>query len=215
MNCETGHRPLPRTRYGGLRRLRARCYGRPRSDSRGMLLVKRLITTAVVAVVTVVLSLCQGTSASAAPGGGATIEESPVSIVISSDSCSNLPDGTTIQGTGTLRSITTTKTNADGITTVRNTSHARGTATDQDGNTYVFLYSNEFRVSNSAADPDTYSGLMTDHFSLSGPGPARLSNGFTARFTTNLVDVFTNFEPIHAHGDPIGFPEGSAHCDPL
>ena len=176
------------------------------------MLVKRLITTA---VVTVLLVLCQGTSASAAPGGGATIETSPVSIVITSESCSNLPDGTTIEGSGTLKSITTTRTDANGITTVRNTSHARGTATDQDGNTYVFLYSNEFRVSNSAADPDMYSGLMTDHFSLSGPGPARLSNGFTARFTTDLVDVFTNFEPIHAHGDPISFPEGEAHCDPL
>jgi hypothetical protein len=179
-----------------------------------MLLVKRLITTAVVAVVTVVLVLCQGTSASAA-AGGATVEESPVSFVISSDSCSNLPDGTTIEGTGTSKSITTTRTDANGITTVRNTTHARGTATDQDGNTYVFLYSNEFRVSNSAADPTMYSGLMTDHFSLSGPGPARLSNGFTARFTTDLAELFFNFEPIHAHGDPISFPEGSAHCDPL
>jgi hypothetical protein len=179
-----------------------------------MLLVKRLITTAVVAVVAVVLVLCQGTSASAAPGG-ATKVVSDVSFVITSESCSNLPDGTTIEGSGTLKSITTTRTDANGITTVRNTSHARGTATDQDGNTYVFLYSNEFRVSNSAADPDMYSGLMTDHFSLSGPGPARLSNGFTARFTTDLVDVFTNFEPIHAHGDPISFPEGEAHCDPL
>jgi len=180
---------------------------------RGMLLVKRLISTAVVAVVTVVLVLCQGTSASAA-AGGATKVVSDVSFVITSESCSNLPDGTTIEGSGTLKSITTTRTDANGITTVRNTSHARGTATDQDGNTYVFLYSNEFRVSKSAADP-LYSGLMTDHFSLSGPGPARLSNGFTARFTTDLVDVFTNFEPIHAHGDPISFPEGEAHCDPL
>jgi hypothetical protein len=177
-----------------------------------MLLVKRLITTAVIAAVTVVLVLCQGTSASAA---GATIEESTVSFVISSDSCSELPDGTTIEGTGTSKSITTTRTDADGITTVRNTTHARGTATDQDGNTYVFLYSNEFRVSNSAADPTMYSGLMTDHFSLSGPGPAKLSNGFTARFTTDLEGFFNFFEPIHAHGDPISFPEGSAHCDPL
>ena len=152
---------------------------------RGMLLVKRLITAAVVAVM---LVLFQGTSASAA-AGGATIGVSDVSFVITSESCSNLPDGTTIEGSGTLKSITTTRTDANGITTVRNTSHARGTATDQDGNTYVFLYSNEFRVSNSAADPDMYSGLMTDHFSLSGPGPARLSNGFTARFTTDLVDV--------------------------
>ena len=29
---------------------------------------------------------------------------------------------------------------------VRNTTHSHGTVTDQDGNTYVFNYSNEFRA---------------------------------------------------------------------
>lgn len=171
--------------------------------------MKRLITAAVAAVV---LVLGQG-SASAA-GGGATVDRFPVSFVLSSDSCSNLPAGTTIEGTGTGKSITTTRTDASGVTTIINTTIARGTATDQDGNTYVFLYSNESRVSNSVADPGLFSGLMTDHFSLSGPGPARLSNGFTAVFTTDFAGFF-NFEPIHANGDPISFPEGIAHCDPL
>jgi hypothetical protein len=171
--------------------------------------MKRAITAVVAAVVLVV---GQGTASAA--DGGATVETFPVSFVISSDSCSNLPDGTTIEGAGTEKSITTTRTDASGLTTIRNTSIAHGTATDQDGNTYVFLYSNEFRVSNSAADPGLFSGLMNDHFSLSGPGPAKLSNGFTARFTTDFAGFFS-FEPIHAHGDPISFPEGIAHCDPL
>jgi hypothetical protein len=55
---------------------------------------------------------------------------------------------------------------------------------------------------------------MTDHFSLSGSGPATLTNGFTARITTNFDDVFV-FDPIHAFGDPITFPDGEEQCDPL
>lgn len=164
-------------------------------------------------VTAVVLVMSQGI-ANAAPGG-ATVETFPVSFVLTSESCSNLPAGTTIEGTGTMKSITRTRTDASGVTTIANTSIAHGTATDQDDNTYVFLYSNEFRASNSTADPELFSGLMNDHFSLSGPGPSKLSNGFTARFTTDF-DSFFNFDPIiHAHGDPLGFPEGTAHCDPL
>ncbi len=136
-----------------------------------------------------------------------------MSFVLTSETCSNLPAGTTIEGTGTEKSITRTRTDASGVTTIANTSIAHGTATDQDGNAYVFLYSNEFRVSNSTADPDLFTGLMNDHFSLSGPGPAKLSNGFTARITTDFLG-FT-FDPIRAHGDPISFPEGIGHCDPL
>jgi hypothetical protein len=171
-------------------------------------LLKRVLT-ALVAAVALVLS--QGV-ADAAPGG-ATVESFPVSFVLTSEACSNLPDGTTIEGTGTEKSITRTRTDASGVTTIANTSIAHGTATDQDGNAYVFLYSNEFRVSNSTADPGLFTGLMNDHFSLSGRGPAKLSNGFTARITTDFVG-FT-FDPIRAHGDPISFPEGVAHCDPL
>jgi hypothetical protein len=170
--------------------------------------LKRVLT-ALVAAGALVLS--QGV-ADATPGG-ATVERFPVSFVLTSETCSNLPAGTTIEGTGTEKSITRTRTDASGVTTIANTSIAQGTATDQDGNAYVFLYSNEFRVSNSTADPDLFTGLMNDHFSLSGPGPANLSNGFTARITTDFVS-FT-FDPIHAHGDPISFPEGIGHCDPL
>ena len=77
------------------------------------------------------------------------MERFPVSFVLSSDSCPNLPDATTIEGAGNETSTTRTKTNASGVTTIANTSIARGTASDQDGNTYVWLYSNTFRVSNS------------------------------------------------------------------
>ena len=149
----------------------------------------------------------------AAAAGGATVERTPVTWVLTSATCSNLPAGTTVEGTGTMKSITRTRTTAAGVTTISNTTTATGTATDQDGNTYVFLYSNTFRVANSTADPGVFTGMMNDAFSLAGPGPAKLSNGFTARITTDFA-TFT-FDPIRAHGDPISFPEGEEHCDPL
>ena len=143
-----------------------------------------------------------------------TVEPFPADFTLSSQTCPNLPEGTTITGTGTGRSVTITKTDRRGITTVFNSTIAPGTATDQDHNRYRFLYSNQFRVSNTTADPDTYTGIMVDLFLLHGNGPARLKNGFVANITTDLGDLFT-FDPILAFGDPINFATGEAICDPL
>jgi hypothetical protein len=146
--------------------------------------------------------------------GGASIDTFPVSFVLTSAGCSNLPPGTTVAGSGTETSITSTKDNGDGTVTLINATHAKGTATDQSGNTYVFQYSNEFRATNSAGDPDVFSGFMTDSFSLAGRGPAKLNNGFYSALVTDFATFFT-FDPISDHGDPIDFPTGTAHCDPL
>ena len=153
-----------------------------------------------------------GPSAVAKPA----VETFPVEFSLTSETCPNLPDGTTIIGTGMEKSITTVLTNAAGVTTVMNGSHAHGTATDQDGNAYIFDYSNQFRASNTTAEPDVISGLMTDHFALSGPGPAKLNNGFVAMFTAAADFSFFGIDTvISAHGDPLSFPEGTAACDPL
>ena len=85
------------------------------------------------------------------------IETFPVSFTLSSETCSNLSTGTN-QGTGIESSITIERTNAGGVTTVINATHTHGTSTDQDGNVYVFDYSNEFRVSNTVASPDVFTG---------------------------------------------------------
>ena len=77
---------------------------------------------------------------------GATVETYPVDFVLTAGTCSNLSAGTELTGSGTAKSITTTRTDRDGVVTVLNSTHAHGTATDQDGNTYVFNYSNEFRA---------------------------------------------------------------------
>ena len=94
-----------------------------------------------------------------------------------------------------------------------NSSIARGRATDQDGNRYRFLYSNQFRVTNTNADPRctrAHGGRLP----AAGRGPARLRNGFLAHITTDLGDSFT-FDPIFDFGDPINFETGAAVCDPL
>jgi hypothetical protein len=167
--------------------------------------MRRLVLGPVVLIVALAFALPAGASP--------LIETFPVSFTLSSAECSNLAAGTTLTGSGIEKSITTERT-AGGVTTVINATHAHGTSTDQDGNVYVFDYSNEFRVSNTAADPDTFTGLMTDHFSNSGPGPAKLNNGFVANLTTDFTTFFS-FTPISSFGDPLSFPDGAAHCDPL
>jgi len=142
-----------------------------------------------------------------------SITTTPSDFVLDSEQCPNLATGTTLEGSGIEKAIETDRT-ANGVTTIINATHTHGTTTDQDGNVYVFDYSNEFRVSNTVSDPDTYTGLMTDHFSNSGRGPAKLNNGFVANITTDFSTFFT-FDPISSFGDPLNFDDGSARCDPL
>jgi hypothetical protein len=164
-----------------------------------------------VTVVAVVVGLLVAEGSASAKVSSDTF---PVTFTLSSATCLNLPNGTTVNGSGTEKSITNTKTDRGGITTIVNTTHANGKATDQAGNRYVFNYSNHFNVSNTTANQGVFSGKMDDSFSLAGPGPAHVHNGFLATFTTDLT-TFVSLEPIHSRGDPIGFPDGTAHCDPL
>ena len=170
--------------------------------------------SAVLAAALVALCLAAG-PASAGLGGPPGVFQ--VSFVggdgLSNATCQYVPAGTTISWSGPESSTSILRTDADGVTTISSVSHASGTATDNHGNTYAFDYSNAFRVSNSAAAPDMFTGTMTDHFSLAGPA-LHLNNGFIATLTTNFTDVFV-FDPINSRGDPIDFATGSAHCDPL
>jgi hypothetical protein len=145
---------------------------------------------------------------------GATVETFPVSFVLTSAQCSNLPSDTELVGSGTGKSITTTRTDRDGVVTVTNSTHSHGTATDQDGNTYVFNYSNEFRA--TLDDEGVYSGFMTDAFALAGRrGPVRLNNGFVGDFESDFSTFFRVPNVISSHGDPLDFATGDVHCDPL
>jgi hypothetical protein len=176
----------------------------------GAVVIKR----AAVIVAVLVASCVAAGSASAGLGGPPTV--STVSFVggagLSSATCSLVPAGTTISWTGPETSSTIVRTDASGVTTISVVSHASGTATDNSGNTYAFNYSNAFRVSNSVGDPSTFTGTMTDHFSLAGPA-LQLSNGFTADIITDF-STFFSFAFINSRGDPID-SQGNAHCDPL
>ena len=186
-------------------------YGRPAGipSSEGVVVVQRLL----LAVVVVIALVLPGSALANPPAR--TVESFPADFVLSSQQCPNLPSGTTITSTGqTGRSVTVTTPRQDGTTTVFNSSIARGAATDQDGNRYRFLYSNQFRVRNTKAEPALYAGSMVDVFLLRGRGPARLTNGFLAHITTDLGESFT-FDPIFDFGDPINFETGAAVCDPL
>jgi hypothetical protein len=157
---------------------------------------------------------CALASAGAASADAAAVEVSPVGFVLTSETCPNLAEGTTITGSGSAKSISHTRTDANGITTVTNTTHAFGTAVDQDGNSYVFNYSNSFRVANTGPTDAVFTGTMTDSFSLAGRGPERLHNGFVAGFTTDFGQLF-GFEEQSSRGDPIDFATGAPICDPL
>ena len=170
--------------------------------------MKRLTTAAGL------LAACALALAGAGSAAGPQIDEFPVSFTLTSATCPLLPSGTTVEGSGTEKSITNVRTDRNGATTVMNTTHAFGTATDQAGNSYVFNYSNSFSVSNTGPTDPVFSGRMVDSFSLAGPGPATLHNGFAAGFTTDF-ETFSSFEEQSSRGDPIDFATGESHCDPL
>jgi hypothetical protein len=157
------------------------------------------------------LALWIGSAFAAAP----SVEQISTGFTLSSLTCSELPAGTTIEGTGTGVSVTSESTDANGVTTVMNTTHIAGTATDQAGNTYRFNYSNHYRIANTGPTDPVLSGIMVDSFSLAGNGPADLNNGFRAVFTIDLSDGGVSFEELSSRGDPIDFATGAARCDPL
>ena len=157
------------------------------------------------------LALGSGSALAAPP----TVTEETVEFVLSATTCANLPPGTEITGTGTSKTIESVTTDRNGVTTVTNTTHASGTATDQEGNTYRFNYSNHFRISNTGPTDPVLSGVMVDSFSLAGNGPAQLSNGFRAVFTIDFSTGAVSFAELSSRGDPLDFATGAARCDPL
>jgi hypothetical protein len=167
--------------------------------------MRRLALVPAVLVIAVVAAL---------PAGASPVRTERT-FTLTSETCPNLATGTILEGTGIESSITIERTNASGVTTIINATHTHGTSTDQDGNVYVFDYSNESRVSNSVASPDVFTGLMTDHFSNSGGGPAKLNNGFVANVTFGPGEFDFAVDPISSFGDPLNFDDGTAACDPL
>ncbi len=172
--------------------------------------MKRLATIAAVAMTLLIAAPV------AAAKGEIVIETIQMSFApLNSDTCQFMPDGIEISWSGTGKSITRTSTDASGVTTIRNVTHANGVATDEEGNSYRFNYANSLRLSNSVANPGSFSGKLVDAFSLVGGGIG-LHNGFVALATTDFA-TFSFDKVITTRGDPIGFTTGpiDQHCDPL
>jgi hypothetical protein len=160
-----------------------------------------------------------GLGTATAASGGALVEDNPAAFTISSTAtngfptgCEFLPDGVEISWEGTLRSITVFHVGQDGAVTIQNQSSASGQATDQEGNTYAFSYTNHFKITETAPGSEIFTGTMTDHFSLAG-NHIKLNNGFTATFTIG-EEVFS-LEPSRSFGSPLDFATGLPLCDPL
>ena len=157
------------------------------------------------------LALWTGSALAAAP----SVEQISTGFTLSSATCSELPAGTTIEGTGTGVSVTSESTDASGVTTVTNTTHIAGTATDQAGNTYRFNYANHYRIANTGPTDPVLTGIMVDSFSLAGNGPAQSEQRIPRRVHTRFLHWGVSFEELSSRGDPIDFATGEAHCDPL
>jgi hypothetical protein len=133
-------------------------------------------------------------AAAAAGGGGASVGF-PVAFDLSSATCSQLPTGTTIHGTGTASFFVTPNGN---LHTVVN-----GTATDGSGGHWRFNYAQNQRPLGSGPFQ------VADHFNLVGSGsPIKLHSHFVIDFTSSDLETADLLAIKQVHGDPIG-------CDPL
>jgi hypothetical protein len=154
------------------------------------------------------------TSAAATPVGEREVVVDQVTWTVKSETCSQLPDGVTIEGTGTRHTDVITRTRRDGTKAITADQVAIGTAKGSDGHDYQWKYLNTAKTSNSAADPDSYVGVMTDSFELTG-GPAAYVNGFEADVVDNPTAGTFTADPIDVVGDPFDFENSSGRCDPI
>jgi hypothetical protein len=121
---------------------------------------------------------------------------------VTSERCTQIPAGTVLTGSGEGHFTNNVRTNGAGVTIVRGVAHAQGTATDQDGNSYTWVYTNG--VVGEIVD-GVLSARMVDSFVVTGSGPAAYVTGFSA-------DIVEEFGVL---GDPFDFVNDSGRCDPI
>jgi hypothetical protein len=169
------------------------------------------------------LAMCAATlTLTAAPASLAaenetTVTHTPVAWVIAGGpSCDQLEVGEVITGEGTITNRIVSHTGRDGLTTVHWYQIANGSAVDQNGHRYRWVYKNHENLVNSLANPLLYTGTMTDSFNLVG-GPLAFSNGFIGTVTDDLGNLGGIFivVPTSVTGDPLEFPSGPGRCDPI
>ncbi len=138
--------------------------------------------------------------------GATKVQFADLSFTMTPERCNQIPAGTELNGTGAGRWIYTTRTDRSGSQHYREEALYKGTAIDQDGNTYSWKYSSYF-VSVTTAAGDV-SGYIVDTFVVAG-GPL----GYVTRFRANIGP--SGFTPVWTHGDPFDFELQTGRCDPL
>ena len=141
--------------------------------------------------------------------GGDRSERSQQTVIVSraftipKGQCSQLPADVEVQGLG-LERTTTVAEEIDGRLHYSRLSTISGTATDNFGGQYTFVYHN--RLANA---PIPGSGIDIDTFKLTGKGAANgMSTFFRAKVTLDSGANPIGFEILEQNGDPF-------HCDPL
>jgi len=127
----------------------------------------------------------------------------PITFTLTPEVCPNLQ--VTVEGSGELFVVMTEQTNPNGVTRIIN-NLATGTATDNEGATYVFNY---HLHDNVRIPPEGFpiTVVENDHFNLVGKGQANhLQVGFVVRVVVWAPDQFA-VEFVNQHGllacDPI------------
>lgn len=153
------------------------------------------------AITPAILSMVMIPSASAQ----ANLFRWPISFTLKG--CTQLPPGLIISGSGESLLIISTRTDKDGNTVTQRHNVVTGTATDNNGGTYLFNYASNGTITTPpGVFPFTLSG--TDHFNLLGHGKGnQMQVGFNADATVTGPNTFI-FSPINVRGDP-------ATCDPI
>jgi hypothetical protein len=130
----------------------------------------------------------------------ATLFRSPLSFTLTG--CTQLPAGLVITGSGESLLVISTRTDKDGNTVVERNNVVTGTATDNNGGSYIFNYANHTTMTMPpSVFPFTMS--LTDHFNLLGQGQGnQLQVGFRADATVIGPNTFI-ISPINLRGDPM------------
>src|SRR5512140_3051649 len=76
------------------------------------------------------------------PAAAAAPVSGPASFIIHAGQCASLPPDVTVTGEGVSQSVINTQTMPDGTVVTNTNTVTKGTATDNKGGTYKFVYQN-------------------------------------------------------------------------
>jgi hypothetical protein len=162
-------------------------------------------------------------AATAAGGPTTTVVHSTASFTIAAGQCPNLAPGQSVSGIGDRVVTTTTNVHGNGSSRTTIDDVVQGTATDNNGTQYTFLYTNSFSINAPASGPAR--AKMVDLFllqSTEGHGANRnvLRAGFIWLWTFTGSDPFAGWPAADLHealtfGDPVVTETIEHVCDPL